>query len=97
MSNPLAIAGVTAVIRDLLADGLIDADLDAVGGVTVSSLPLEQILAQQQQRNRLNVLFTHATPNIGWTNSRLPNRDNSGALVSRPMLALDLHLSLIHI
>ena len=91
MSNPLAIAGVTAVIRDLLADGLIDADLDAVGGVTVSSLPLEQILAQQQQRNRLNVLFTHATPNSGWTNSRLPNRDNSGALVSRPMLALDLH------
>ena len=91
MSNPLAIAGVTAVIRDLLADGLIDADLDAVGGVTVSSLPLEQILAQQQQRNRLNVLFTHATPNSGWTNSRLPNRDAGGALVSRPMLALDLH------
>ena len=42
MSNPLAIAGVTAVIRDLLADGLIDADLDAVGGVTVSSLPLNR-------------------------------------------------------
>lgn len=91
MSNPLAIAGVTAVIRDLLADGLIDADLDAVGGVIVSSLPLEQIFGTQPQRNRLNVLLTHATPNSGWTNERLPTRDSGGALVARPMLALDLH------
>jgi hypothetical protein len=93
MSNPLAIAGVTAVIRDLLADGLIDADLDALGGIVVSSLPLEQILNAQppQQQNRLNVLFTHATPNTGWTNSRLPTRDGNGALVARPLLALDLH------
>ena len=31
MSNALAIAGVTAVLRDLLDDGLVNASLDALG------------------------------------------------------------------
>ena len=42
MSSPLAIATVTAVLKDLLNDGLVNSDLSAsVGTVTVSALPPE--------------------------------------------------------
>ena len=46
MSNALAIASVTRVLKDLLNNGLIDHDVsDAVGGnVTVTALPPDRIL-----------------------------------------------------
>lgn len=91
MANALAIAAVTAVIRDLLADGLIDADLDGVGGIVVTSSPLELIVNQTPRRNQLNVLLTHASPNAGWSTERLPTHDGAGAMVRRPLLALNLH------
>ncbi|MGH8547066.1 MAG: hypothetical protein ACRERU_00370 [Methylococcales bacterium] len=40
MSSPLALAGVTAVLKDLLSDGLINHnDLAPIGTFTVSTLP----------------------------------------------------------
>ncbi len=40
MSSALAIAAVTAVLKDLLINGLIDHDLTAsIGDVSVSALP----------------------------------------------------------
>lgn len=93
MSNALAIAAVTAVLRDLLQDGLIDHDVTGtLGDVTVSVLTpnrAQETLAPDA--SLLNLFLYQATPNPGWRNIGLPARDQRGDLVSDPPLALDLH------
>jgi hypothetical protein len=94
MSNALAIAGVTAVLRDLLDTGMIDhAITDALGeGVTVSAVAPDTIdLTAPETGPRLNLFVYHATPNPGWRNADLPSRNAEGQRTSNPPLALDLH------
>lgn len=95
MSNALAIASVTRVLQDLLNNGLIDHDVTgAIGGnVTVSALPPDRILGQPgtPENSQLNLFLHQVSPNQGWRNADLPTRDANGALVSNPLLALDLH------
>jgi hypothetical protein len=52
MGNALAIAAVTAVLKDLLNNGLIDHNITgAVGGnVTVSALPPDRVFAPGARR-----------------------------------------------
>jgi hypothetical protein len=40
MSSPLAIAAVTAALKDLLNDGLLNHDLSSVGSFSVTALHL---------------------------------------------------------
>src|SRR5512139_1650520 len=92
MSNALAIAGVTAVLRDLLHEGLIDHDLPSdVSNVKVTSEPPDIITTGPNEEDRLNLFFYQATPNAGWRNVDLPARDPAGSRVANPPLALDLH------
>ena len=93
MSSPLAIAAVTAVLKDLLNDGLINHDLSAnVGSFSVSALPPDRIETGSQEPNQLNLFLYAATPNVGWRNADLPSRDSNGSRrLSNPPLALDLH------
>ena len=94
MSNALAIAGVTAVIRDLLDSGMIDHDVtDAMGqGVTVTAVAPDTIQIEgAEARPQLNVFLHQATPNAAWRNVGLPSRDGNGTRLSNPPLALDLH------
>jgi len=93
MSTALAIASVTAVLKDLLNNGLIDHDVDAsVGEVIVSTLPPDRIDAlDSQKKSRLNIFMYQVTPNAGWRNTALPSRNPNGDRVSNPPLALDLH------
>jgi hypothetical protein len=95
VSNALAIAGVTAVLRDLLADGIIDNDLVGTldNTVTVSVLPPDRIAPSGgAEVSQINLFLHQVTPNIGWRNEGLPSRDASGRLrLSNPPLALDLH------
>jgi Pvc16 N-terminal domain len=94
MSNALAIAGVTAVLRDLFASGMIDhAVTDAVGqGVTVTAVAPDRVaLEGADARPQLNIFLHQATPNAAWRNVALPSRDNNGHRVGNPPLALDLH------
>jgi hypothetical protein len=94
MSNALAIAGVTAVLKDLLNNGLIDHNVTgAVGGnVTVTALPPDRVVAPgTQEGNQLNLFLHQVTPNAGWRNAGLPSRDERGERVTNPPLALDLH------
>ena len=93
MSNALAIASVTAVLKDLLNNGLIDHDVGAsVGEVIVSTLPPDRIDAlDSQKKSRLNLFMYQVTPNAGWRNFGLPSRNSDGNRVSNPPLALDLH------
>ena len=93
MSSPLAIAAVTAVLKDLLNDGLINHDLAAhVGSITVSALPPDRIETGAQEPNQLNLFLYQVTPNPGWRNTGLPSLDSRGdGRLSNPPLALDLH------
>ena len=97
MSTALAIASVTAVLRDLLNNGVIDHNLSAVVGsdVVVSTLPPDRIDAidvnPADRRSRLNLFLYQVTPNAAWRNAGLPSRNGSGERLSNPPLAIDLH------
>lgn len=93
MSTALAIASVTAVLKDLLNNGLIDHNVSAsVGDVTVSALPPDRIDAlDTEKKSRLNLFMYQVTPNAGWRNVGLPYRDGGGDRLNNPPLALDLH------
>ncbi|HEV7310307.1 DUF4255 domain-containing protein [Ensifer sp.] len=91
MSSPLAIAVVTAVLKDLLNNGLIDNDTAAIGSVTVSALPPDRIATGEAEGNRLNLFLYQVTPNLGWRNQDLPSHGPGGERRSNPPLALDLH------
>jgi len=91
MSSPLAIAAVTAALRDLLTNGLLDHDLSAVGSVSVTALPPDRVSTGQNEPNQLNLFLYQVTPNIGWRNVGLPSRDGTGVRLSAAPLALDLH------
>lgn len=95
MSSALAIAGVTAVLRDLLNNGLIDHSVsDGLGSaVAVSALPPDRVIPSNGiEPTQLNLFLYHVTPNQGWRNQKLPSRDGSGQTrLGNPPLALDLH------
>jgi hypothetical protein len=93
MSNALAIASVTAVLKDLLNNGVIDHKLSGVvGEVKVSALPPDRVLIEgQPETSQLNLFLYHVTPNPGWRNVELPSRNGNGERTSNPPLGLDLH------
>jgi hypothetical protein len=91
MSSALAIAAVTASLKDLLNDGLTNHDLSAVGSFSVTAQPPDRVTTGQTENNQVNLFLYQVTPNLGWRNSGLPSRDANGARLSSPPLALDLH------
>lgn len=94
MSNALAIAGVTAVLKDLLDSGLIEHRVtDTLGqGVTVSAAPPDTVVVSgDEARPRLNLFMYQATPNAALRNQGLPSVTGRGARSTNPPLALDLH------
>ena len=93
MSNALAIAAVTAVLKDLLDSGLIDHAInDALGaGVMVSAGAPDTVSLDDKTAPQLNLFLHQVTPNPAWRNAALPSRDSAGGRISNPPLALDLH------
>jgi hypothetical protein len=93
MSTALAIAGVSAVLRDLLINGLIDQDLmAALGDVTVTAIAPDRVRPPDDAGpSQLNLFLYQATPNTGWRNVGNPAYDSRGIAVANPPLALDLH------
>jgi len=93
MSTALAIASVTAVLRDLLNNGLIDHSAsDVVGDVAVTALAPDLIdTTDVNLTSRLNIYFYKVSYNAGWRNVGLPGRGQNGDRLSNPPLALDLH------
>lgn len=95
MSNALAIAGVTAILRYILNEAMTPADrlTTALGSaITVTALPPARVVMPDgAEKNQLNLFLYQVTPNQGWRNAGLPSRDSSGARLTNPPLALDLH------
>jgi hypothetical protein len=91
MSSALAIAAVTATLKDLLNEGLLNHDLSSIGSFSVTAQPPDRITTGNTEANQLNVFLYQVTPNLGWRNVGLPSRDGSGNRITNPPLALDLH------
>jgi len=97
VSSALAIAAVTAVLRDLLNNGVIANDLASVTGspVKVNARPPDLISVGPTEEPGLNLFLYHLTPNAALRNNGLPSRDGRGDRVANPPLALDLHYLLM--
>jgi uncharacterized protein DUF4255 len=91
VSGPLAIAAVTAALKDLLDNGLLDHDLSSLGSVTVTAVPPDRVTTGQTESNQLNLFLYQVTPNQGWRNEGLPSRDGNGTRLTNPPLGVDLH------
>jgi hypothetical protein len=95
MSTALAVAGVTAVLRDALDAWLIDQNANAaLGGANaeVTAVAPDTIeLTGANAGPRLNLFLHHVTPNTGWRNVDLPSVTSDGERAASPPLALDLH------
>ncbi len=96
MSDFLAIAGVSSVLRWVLLDALAGSGLDSVLGVApaVTALPPDRIVVGDNESPQLNLFMYHVAPSAAWRNNDLPERDSAGRRVSSPPLALDLHFLL---
>jgi hypothetical protein len=89
VSNALGIAATSAVLRDLLNNGLIDA---SVGDVTVTAQSPDKISLDGDEISQLNLFLYRVSENQGWRNVGLPSVDSGGTnRLSNPPLALDLH------
>lgn len=93
MSTPLAIAAVSAVLRSFLQNSVIQHDLAAIlgGSVTISAEPPDRINIASPSPDRINLFLFQATENQGWRNLGLPTRGSNGDRLTNPPLALDLH------
>lgn len=91
MSSPLAIAAVSAVLRNLLDNGLVDVS-GLLGPVAVSAVAPDRVDVDEAGfAPRLNLFLYLALPNAAWRNRELPSRSAAGERVSNAPLALDLH------
>ena len=92
MSSPLAIGAVSAVLRNLLDNGMVEAGAALGATVAVSSVAPDTIdLDGASEPLRLNVFLYQATANPGWRNAGLPSRNAAGERISNAPLAIDLH------
>jgi hypothetical protein len=88
MSNPLAIAAVTATLRNLLTAGL-TADPDLADTV-VTMQPLDRARVNGNTANQVNIFLYHVLPSGTWRNMDVPGRMRPGE-VGQPALGLNLY------
>jgi hypothetical protein len=93
MSSFLAVSAVTALLRDLLNDGLVRQRVPDIlqATPTVEALPPDLVESISHGEIRLNLFLHKVSPNSGWRNVDLPSRNGDGERISDPPLALDLH------
>ena len=91
MSSPLAIGAVSAVLRNLLDNGLIDVGAP-LSPVRVTAVAPDTIkLDEPEPTPSLNLFLYRTSRNLGWANEGLPSFNGNGERVSSPPLALNLH------
>jgi hypothetical protein len=92
MSSPLAIGAVSAVLRNLLDNGLLEAGAAMGTTVNVSAVAPDVIdLDNAEEPPRLNLFLHQVTPNAGWHNVGQPSRSTNGERLTNAPLAVDLH------
>ena len=91
MSSPLAIGAVSAVLRNLLDNGMVEVG-SPLGSVKVTAVAPDTIdLDDPEAPPSLNLFLYRVSHNQGWRNAALPAFDAGGTRLTNPPLALDLH------
>jgi Pvc16 N-terminal domain len=91
VSSALALGAVSAVLRNLLDNGLIDVS-SVLGPVTVSAVAPDRIDTDAPNAApQINLFLHQVLPNAAWSNRQLPTRSSLGDRVANTPLALDLH------
>lgn len=93
MSNSLAIAAVTAVLKDLITGATINNKATEIlnSDISVTTLPPDRIITGENEQSQLNLFLYNVASNPGWKNVDLPSRNDRGERISNPPLALDLY------
>jgi hypothetical protein len=87
MSSPLAIAAVTATLRNLLSQGVTpDQDL---ADTTITAQPPDKARGNASTANQINLFLYQVSPNPAWRNQDMPGLVHPGE-TSAPPLALNL-------
>lgn len=90
MSSALAIASVTAVLKNLLDNEIIrQSAITSIGDVIVTVLPPDRVSTGGEEHAQLNLYLYRVTPNSGWRHTNKP--DAQKVQMQHPLLALDLH------
>jgi hypothetical protein len=87
MSSALAIASVTAVLKNLLDNRLVEHGIAAnLGDVTVTALPPDRVPIGTEERSQINLFLYRVTPNSSWRsrsaagrNGEVGRAENAGA------------------
>jgi hypothetical protein len=87
MSNPLAIAAVTATLRNLLTAGVTADPL--LADTTVTMQPPDKARPNGTNANQINLFLYQTLPNAAWRNMNTPRQVNQGES-GLPPLALSL-------
>jgi hypothetical protein len=87
VSNPFAVAAVTATFAQLLGRVIEEPTL---AGATVTTTPPDLAAAGGTGR-RLNLFLFGVSPSAAWQNADLPLRRADGSLRTNPVTALELH------
>ena len=91
MSSPLAIGAVSAVLRNLLDNGLIDIGAP-LSPVKVTAIAPDLIkLDEPEPTPSLNLFLYRTSRNQGWFEVGQPAFDSNGSRQATPPLALNLH------
>jgi hypothetical protein len=88
MSNALAIAAVTATLRNLLHSGL-TADHN-LADASVTMQPVDRARANGDSANQMNIFLYHVQPSATWRSMDYPGRARSGES-SFPPIGLNLY------
>jgi hypothetical protein len=93
MSDFLAVAGVSAVLKSILDNALNGSNLSTTLGVTpvVSALAPDRIVVGDAEVPQINLFLYHVNTNPAWRNNDLPWHDSQGQRVSNAPLPLTLH------
>jgi uncharacterized protein DUF4255/IPT/TIG domain-containing protein len=93
MSDYLAVGGVTAVLRWLLAHALTSGGPSTVltSATAITAISPDLITVGNSEEPQLNLFMYNVSLNPALRNLGLPSRDAGGNQVASPPLALDLH------
>lgn len=91
MNSAFSIASVTAVLKDLLDNRLIQQGVaGSMGDITVSALPPDRVPVGGNEQPQINLFLYRVVPNTTWRTSELaPGSENGSSPISS--MALDLH------
>lgn len=91
MANALAIAAVSAVLKDLLTNAMVNAQLPNEVGVRVGPPLASGNNGNGGQSTQLNLFLYQVMANANWRNECLPTRNGRGDRLNLTPLALNLH------